>query len=236
MKVGAVYVTPAHQYPTGAVLSADRRAALLAWAAKRSAWIVEDDYDGEYRYDREPIGALQGLSPERVIYIGSASKTLAPALRMGWVLSPELLIHHLSQAKLDADRGSAGIDQLTLAEFIDRGYLDRHLRRTRLIYRRRRAQLANALGLYLPGFPIGGVAAGLHLTLDLPEGTDETAVIVEASRRRIHVHGMRAYEARKGSGKPTLLIGYCCLPEAEIQDGAKALAAAIHAVRRRTSR
>jgi GntR family transcriptional regulator/MocR family aminotransferase len=236
MKVGAVYVTPAHQYPTGAVLSADRRAALLAWAAKRSTWIVEDDYDGEYRYDREPIGALQGLNPERVIYIGSASKTLAPVLRMGWVLSPEHLIHHLSQAKLDADRGSAGIDQLALAEFIDCGYLDRHLRRTRLIYRRRRAQLANALGKYLPGFPIGGVAAGLHLTLELPEDTDETAVIAEASRRRIQVHGMRAYEARKGSGRSALLIGYCCLPEAEIQEGAKALAAAIHAVLRRTGR
>jgi GntR family transcriptional regulator / MocR family aminotransferase len=88
LKVGAVYVTPAHQYPTGAVLSPERRAALLAWAEQRSAFVVEDDYDGEYRYDRDPIGALQGLAPERVIYIGSASKTLAPALRTGWVLSP----------------------------------------------------------------------------------------------------------------------------------------------------
>ena len=233
LKVGAVYVTPAHQYPTGAVLPAERRAALLAWAERQRAWIVEDDYDGEYRYDRQPIGALQGLSPDQVIYIGSASKTLAPALRMGWVVSPQSLIHDLGRAKLDADRGSSAVDQLAFAEFINHGYLDRHLRRTRLIYSRRRAQLAVALSLYLPGYPIRGVAAGLHLTLELPEDTDETAVVADALRRGIHVHGMMHYRARKESGKPALLIGYCRLPEAEIKECAKALAAAIHAVRRR---
>lgn len=234
LKVGAVYVTPAHQYPTGAVLPAERRAALLDWAEKQRAWIVEDDYDGEYRYDRQPIGALQGLSPEQVVYIGSASKTLAPALRMGWLISPQSLIHDLSQAKLDADRGSSTLDQLALAEFINRGYLDRHLRRARLIYSRRRAQLAAALSLYLPECPIRGVAAGLHLTLELPEDADETAVVADALRHGIHVHGMMAYRARGEFGKPALLIGYCRLPETDIEECAKALAAAIHGVRRGT--
>ncbi|MGH7155464.1 MAG: PLP-dependent aminotransferase family protein [Acetobacteraceae bacterium] len=227
LDVGAAYVTPAHQYPTGAVLSAARRVALLAWARKQGAFVLEDDYDGEYRYDREPVGTLQGLDSERVIYIGSASKILAPALRIGWILSPQSLVGHLTQAKLDADRGSPGIDQLALAEFIERGDLDRHLRRTRLIYRRRRAQLANALGIHLPSYPIRGVAAGLHLILELPAGADETAIVTEALRRGIHVHGLKAYKSRPKRAQPALLLGYCRLSEADIREGTKALASVI---------
>lgn len=234
LRVGAVYVTPAHQYPTGAVLSPTRRAALLAWAEERSAFVIEDDYDGEYRYDREPIGALQGLSLERVIYIGSASKTLAPALRMGWVLSPGSLIHELTQAKLDADRGSSGIDQLTVSEFIQRGDLDRHLRRTRLIYSRRRARLAATLGAHLPGYSIGAVAAGLHLTLELGRDADETAIVAEAARRGIYVHGLSPYRARPSVGPPTLLLGYCRLSDQDIDAGAKALAAVVRSAGRRS--
>lgn len=232
LRVGAVYVTPAHQYPTGAVLSAERRTALLSWADKQDAFVVEDDYDGEYRYDREPIGALQGLSPERVIYIGSASKILAPALRIGWMLSPQSLIRDLSQAKLDADRGSSGIDQLALAEFIDGGHLDRHLRRTRLIYSRRRAQLASALRSHLAGYPIGGVAAGLHLTLELPKQADETAIVEEARRCGVYVHGLSSYRSQPRSGKPALLLGYCRLREGAIDDSANALAKIISGLAR----
>ncbi len=229
LRAEAVYVTPAHQYPTGAVLSAARRVALLAWAREKGAFVVEDDYDGEYRYDREPIGALQGLDPERVIYIGSASKTLAPGLRVGWLLSPQSLVGDLAQAKLDADRGSPAIDQLALAEFIERGHLDRHLRRTRLIYSRRRAQLAAALRSYLPQCPIRGVAAGLHLILDLPTGANETAIVAEAARRGIHVHGLKAYRSRHTEVQPALLLGYCRLFEADMREGVKALAALINA-------
>jgi GntR family transcriptional regulator/MocR family aminotransferase len=227
LKVGAVYVTPAHQYPTGAVLSPERRTALLSWADKQDAFVVEDDYDGEYRYDREPIGALQGLSPERVVYLGSASKTLAPALRIGWVLSPQSLIQDLSQAKLDADRGSSGIDQLALAEFIEGGHLDRYLRRTRLIYGRRRAQLAAALSRRLAGYSIGGVAAGLHLTLALPKHTDETGIVEEARRRGIYVHGLRSYRSQPRAGQPALLLGYCRLTDAAIDESASALATVV---------
>jgi GntR family transcriptional regulator/MocR family aminotransferase len=224
LRVGAVYITPAHQYPTGAVLSAARRTALLAWANQQDAFVLEDDYDGEYRYDREPIGALQGLEPERVIYIGSASKTLAPALRIAWVLSPQSLIRELSAAKLDADRGSSVIDQLALAEFIERGHLDRHLRRTRLIYSRRRTQLAAALRSQLAAYPIGGVAAGLHLTLELPKQADETAIVDEARRRGVFVHGLRSYRSKPRAGQPALLLGYCRLADGAINDSASALA------------
>ena len=227
LHVGAVYVTPAHQYPIGAVLSAARRVALLAWARKQGAFVLEDDYDGEYRFDREPIGALQGLDPERVIYIGSASKILAPGLRIGWVLAPQSLVRDLAQAKLDADRGSPAVDQLALAEFIERGHLDRHLRRTRRIYSHKRAQLATALRTYLPQCRIRGVAAGLHLILELPMGADETAIVAEASRRAIYVHGLKAYRSQHSSAEPVLLLGYCRLTQADVKKGAKAIAAVI---------
>ncbi len=227
LKVGAVYVTPAHQYPTGAVLSPGRRRALLAWAEQRGAFVVEDDYDGEYRYDRDPIGALQGLAPERVIYIGSVSKTLAPALRIGWVLSPRSLIADLSRVKLEADRGSPGIDQLALSEFIQSGHFDRHLRRTRLIYSHRRGLLAAALKTHLSELSIRGVAAGLHLTLELPRCTKEKEIVTEAGRRGIQVYGLGAYRKRPEAGSPALLLGYCRMADKKIIDGVKSLAAVV---------
>lgn len=224
LKVGAVLVSPAHQYPTGAVLSPERRSRLIAWAEQRGVFVVEDDYDGEYRYDREPVGALQGLAPEGVIYIGSASKILAPALRVGWILLPAGFVQELSQIKLDADRGSPTIDQLAMAQFIDRGDLDRHLRRTRLLYRQRREFLAAALRAELPGLRIRGVRAGLHLTLQLPRGTDETAIITEARRHSISVYGTRVYHARPDAAPPALLLGYCRLSERDAVEGVRRLA------------
>jgi GntR family transcriptional regulator/MocR family aminotransferase len=223
-EVGAVLVTPAHQYPTGAVLAPERRSALLAWADRTGGFVVEDDYDGEYRYDREPIGALQGLAPEHVIYIGSASKILAPALRAGWVLAPESLIGSLLRFKLEADRGSAALDQLALAEFIDSGNLDRHLRRTRLIYRHRRELLAATLRACLPDLRVQGVAAGLHLILELPEEMDEAAVVAATGRRSVGIYGVRAYRSDPGSGPPALLLGFCRITEADLAEGVKRLA------------
>ena len=125
----------------GSVLAPERRAALLEWAARQRAVIIEDDYDAEYRYDREPIGALQGLAPDRVVYVGSASKVLSPALRLGWLVVPPDLVSAIARAKLQADNGSPTPEQLALAEFIDTGAFDSHLRRTRHIYRRRRDAL-----------------------------------------------------------------------------------------------
>ena len=141
----ALVLTPSHQWPTGAVLSARSRAAAVRWARERDALIVEDDYDAEYRYDRAPIGALQGLAPDRVIYAGTASKTLAPGLRLGWLVLPPQLVDRVAEAKLLADRGSPVLDQLAFADFLDRGEFDRHLRRMRPVYRRRRDALLAAL-------------------------------------------------------------------------------------------
>ncbi|MBV8346143.1 MAG: PLP-dependent aminotransferase family protein [Mycolicibacterium sp.] len=145
LDVGAVLTAPAHSYPTGAVLSAERRAALATWANERDRLIVEDDYDAEFRYDRAPVGALQGLSPERVVYAGCASKTLTPALRLGWMVLPRWLIDDVAQQKLLDDMGSTVVEQLAMARFIDAGALTRHLRRVRPIYRRRREATLDAV-------------------------------------------------------------------------------------------
>ena len=160
-RVGAVLVTPAHQYPTGVVLSADRRQRLFAWAERRNAFIFEDDYDAEFRYDRAPIGALQGLRPERVVYGGSASKVLAPGLRLGWFIAPAPLADRMAALKKSRDQGSPALDQLAFADFVARGELGRHLRRMRPIYRARRDRLIDALGRHLPELEPVGAAAGL---------------------------------------------------------------------------
>jgi GntR family transcriptional regulator/MocR family aminotransferase len=222
LDVGAVLVTPAHQFPTGVVLAPERRPALLAWAARRRAMIVEDDYDAEYRYDREPVGALQGLAPDHVAYLGSVSKTLAPALRLGWVLLPQALVDRVALAKLHADHGSPTLDQLALADFVERGALDRHLRKMRPIYRRRRDALVAALAARLPGLPVAGVAAGLHIMVHLPAGTDEDALADAALSRAMRLYGVGPHRTRPGP--PALLLGYGSLTDADITAGVELLA------------
>ena len=224
---GAVLVTPAHQYPTGAVLSPERRAVLLEWAERTRGFIIEDDYDAEYRYDREPIGALQGLAPDRVVYVGSASKVLSPALRLGWLVLPPSLITDMVRAKMQADRGSSAFEQLAFADFLNRGELDRHLRRTRPIYRRRRDALVTALNTRLRRFPIQGIAAGLHFMIELERGLDEETVVAAAARRSVRVYAARIYRANPRKGPPALLVGYGGIPESAIPEGVAQLAAAI---------
>jgi GntR family transcriptional regulator/MocR family aminotransferase len=221
----AVVVTPAHQHPTGALLSPDRRAALCGWLRANDAIAVEDDYDAEYRYDRAAVGALQGLEPERVVYAGSTSKTLAPALRLGWLVVPGGLLEAVRAEKTIADRGTARIEQLAFADFLARGELDRHLRRMRASYRARRDALIEALQDEIPEAEIVGIAAGLHVTVRLAGG-DEDALREEAARRRIVFETMRDY--RPGDDGPlTLLLGYGQVPEAAIRAGMRELAAAI---------
>jgi GntR family transcriptional regulator / MocR family aminotransferase len=231
LDVGAVLVTPAHQYPTGALLEPARRAALLEWAARRRAIILEDDYDAEYRYDREPVGALQGLAPDRVVYIGSASKMLAPALRQGWLVVPADLVDDVRQAKHSADRGSPALEQLAFAAFLEAGELDRHLRRTRVIYRRRRDALTAALAKYLPGCAIHGVAAGLHLLVDLPRRCNEARVVALAAERDMRVYGAAAYFARPDAAPPALLLGYGGLRDGETDGIDRAVAELARIVR-----
>jgi GntR family transcriptional regulator/MocR family aminotransferase len=163
----AVIVTPAHQFPTGAVLSSARRAALIEWAERDERLIIEDDFDSELRYDGARVGALQGLAPERVAYIGSASKRLVPAMRLGWMLVPSWLGWQLISVKAIEDRGSEATGQLALHDFIARGELDRHLRRTRQRYARRREALLEAVARHLPQARLSDGTAGLYELAEL---------------------------------------------------------------------
>jgi GntR family transcriptional regulator / MocR family aminotransferase len=225
----AVVLTPAHQHPTGVVLSGERRAALLGWMRERGAIAIEDDYDAEYRYDRAAVGALQGLDPERVVYAGSSSKTLAPALRIGWLVAPAELVEPIRAEKLLADRGTARIEQLALADFIARGDLDRYLRRMRVRYRARRDALVAALEDELPEVSVSGIAAGLHATVGLPAGADERAIQAEAERRRVLIGVMGDARIGERPLPPSLLLGYAYTPEPAIVPGVREIAAAVRA-------
>ncbi len=221
--VDALMVTPAHQFPLGVVLSARRRAQLVDWLATTGAPLLEDDYDAEYRYDRAPVGALQGLAPEAVVYAGSVSKTLAPGLRLGWILPTERLAPAVVAAKLRDDLGTPVVEQLALADFIERGELDRHLRRTRGVYRARRDTLVAALQRALPGAEPTGVAAGLHLVVPLPEGTDERALLSAARERGIGLSGLSEHSVAERP--PALLLGYGRISEPAIGPAVEVLSA-----------
>ena len=223
---GAVILTPAHQWPTGSVLSARNRADLIRWAASRCAVIVEDDYDAEFRYDRTPVGALQGLAPDHVVYAGSASKTLAPGLRLGWLVLPARLTEPLAAAKIAADRGSPALEQMALADFVTRGELDRHLRRMRPVYRRRRDALLEALARHLPWAEPAGVSAGLHLVTWLPPELDEAAVAGTALRAGVALDTVGPYRI-SNPGPGGLIFGYATVSERAIAEGVARLARAI---------
>ncbi len=229
--VDAVVLTPAHQHPTGVVLAGERRTELLAWLRDHDAIAIDDDYDAEYRYDRAAIGALQGLDPERVVYAGSASKTLAPALRIGWLVLPSSLIEPMADAKRHVDHQTDRIEQHAFADFLVRGELDRHLRRMRGSYRARRDALIQALAEELPETSVSGIAAGLHATVALPDSDDEDAIVEEARRRRIEVSPMAENWADPTGRPPTLLLGYGQIQEAAIRPAVRALAEAVMSVR-----
>jgi GntR family transcriptional regulator/MocR family aminotransferase len=222
----AVILTPSHQWPTGSVLSARNRAAVLRWAAERDAVVIEDDYDAEYRYDRTPVGALQGLAPHRVVYAGSASKTLAPGLRLGWFVMPGHLAEPMAAAKIAADRGSPALEQLVLADLITRGEFDRHLRRMRPIYRRRRDALLTALARRLPDLEPVGVSAGLHLVAWLPPHLDEATVVDAAARAGVGIDCVTPYRISH-PGPGGLIFGYAAVNEQAITEGVDILAGVI---------
>jgi GntR family transcriptional regulator/MocR family aminotransferase len=219
-------LTPSHQWPTGGVLSPEARAAVITWAQRMGALILEDDYDAEYRYDRAPVGAIQGLDPDRVVYAGTASKTLAPGFRLGWIILPAELVEPFAEAKLLADRGSPILDQLTFADFLSRGEFDRHLRRMRPIYRSRRDALLAALTEHLPELQPAGIAAGLHLVAWLPAHLGEETVIAAAAREGVAVAGVSPYRLSPAA-RGGLIFGYSNLNERQITDGVTRLARAI---------
>jgi GntR family transcriptional regulator / MocR family aminotransferase len=220
----AVVVTPAHQSPTGVVLAAARRHALAEWASRHDAFIVEDDYDSEFRYDREPVGVLQGIAPDRVFALGTVSKSLAPAVRLGWVIAPPALAGAVAEAKLLSDRGTSGLDQLALAALLRSGRYDRHLRKMRGVYARRRTALIDALGRHAPGVRLTGLAAGFHAVAHLPASADEDAVVAEARRRSVGLYGMAPFRATRGAAPPQLVLGFGLVNERAIETGIAAVA------------
>jgi GntR family transcriptional regulator/MocR family aminotransferase len=224
----AALLTPAHQFPLGAALAPARRAALVEWARDSGAYLIEDDYDAEYRYDRDPVGALQGLAPERVVYGGSASKTLAPALRLGWLLLPEELYAAVLERKAFAGP-SPVLPQLALAEWLLSGEFHRHLRRMRLRYRRRRDAIAAALRTRLGDPEIEGIAAGLHVVARLPERIDGAALALAAHERGVGIHPLGWHRVEQAPGESALVLGYAGLGEREIEKGIDLLAELIRA-------
>jgi GntR family transcriptional regulator / MocR family aminotransferase len=222
--VRAVVLTPTHQFPTGIALAPERRRALIAWAAERDAFIVEDDYDAEFRYDRAPVGALQGLAPDRVVLIGSTSKSLAPALRLGWLVCPSALLDAVSEEKKLSDRGSPTIEQLSLAMLIESGRYDRHLRQMRRVYGARRDRLVEALGVHAPATRLHGLAAGFHAVAELTREQDEQSIIDQASERSVGIYGMSAYRPSGLEGPPQLVLGFGNLTEAAIEQGIRTIA------------
>jgi GntR family transcriptional regulator / MocR family aminotransferase len=224
----AVLVTPAHQFPTGVVLAPERRAQLLAWAEETNAFVIEDDFDSEFRYDRPPVGSLQGLMPERVLYCGTASKTLAPTLRLGWIVTPRELVWPLVEQVLYTVISPPRLEQRAFTDFLLRGELDRHLRRMRLRYRRRRDVLVRELERQLPELAVRGLAAGLYVEAVLPKGTDEGRVLEEARARGVALSGMSEHCA-EAVREPALLLGYAVAPEPSLRRAITVLAEAVRA-------
>jgi GntR family transcriptional regulator / MocR family aminotransferase len=220
----AVMVTPAHQYPTGVVLSPRRRAELVAWAAEVDGVVLEDDYDAEFRYDRDPVGCLQALCPQRVVLLGSVSKTLAPGLRLGWLVAPPPLAEAVRDARATSDLGSPVLDQYALAELLASGAYERQLRQLRRRYRARRDALTGALARWLPGAVVHGVSAGIQLYVELPPGLDEAAVVAAAAERGVAVEGVAPL--RIAGGPPALVLGFARLPEHRIAEAVRLLAEA----------
>ncbi len=209
----AVLLTPAHQFPIGAVLAARRRRAVLDWANAVDGLVIEDDYDGEFRYDRQPVGAIQALDPERVVYAGSVSKTLAPGIRLGWLAVPATLVADVVAARAAADGGSSVVDQLALAELMQSGEYDRVVRRARSAYRRRRDRLVEVLARHSPAATVTGIAAGLHALVELPPGVTEIDAVRAAATRGLRIDALGDYATDRHDGSPSLVVGYSRPPE-----------------------
>ncbi|WP_328319202.1 MocR-like pyridoxine biosynthesis transcription factor PdxR [Streptomyces sp. NBC_00388] len=210
---GAVLMTPAHQFPMGVPLHPDRRTAAVDWARTTGGVVLEDDYDGEFRYDRQPVGALQGLDPGRVVYCGTASKSIAPGLRLGWLVLPGEMVGQVLEAKGPSDWMSSSLEQLTLAEFIASGAYDRHVRSMRLRYRRRRDQLVEALAERAPDIRVSGIAAGLHAVLELPPGTEQSVVQAAAWQGLALDGGAQFRHTGVRDGRDMLVVGYGTPPD-----------------------
>ncbi|WP_240359006.1 PLP-dependent aminotransferase family protein [Pyxidicoccus trucidator] len=221
-------VTPAHQFPLGVVMSERRRRALLAWAAREEAWVLEDDYDSEFRYVGRPPPALQGLTAEaRVLYTGTFSKVLSPALRLGYLVVPESLVDAFSTARVFVDRHSASLEQAVLTDFITQGHFSRHVRRMRVLYAARQEALVEAARRELRGLvDVSPLHTGMHLVGWLPEGVDDRAASAKAAQAGLQAFALSAFQLQ-GRPRGALLLGYACVPEEELAEGVSRLARAL---------
>ncbi|WP_370944554.1 PLP-dependent aminotransferase family protein [Amycolatopsis sp. cg5] len=222
---GTVMVTAAHQFPLGVPLDPERRRALLKWARDTDGLVIEDDYDAEHRYDRPALSAIKALDPERVVYLGSVSKVLAPALRIGWLVLPPSIRAEIVAAKYTHDLGCAPLPQATLARMLRSGGYDRHLRRTRRLYRRRRDALLDALATTFPDWRPIGIAAGLHVVVRLPDGADDNALSRELAGHGINAPSLASYAT--GSLFPGLVLGYAALTPDRLVAAVLAMRAAL---------
>jgi GntR family transcriptional regulator/MocR family aminotransferase len=226
----AALLTPAHQFPTGEALAPARRQRVLAWARATDALIVEDDYDAEFRYDRRPVAALQGEAPDRVLLLGSLAKTVSPAFGLGWAVVPQAWRDGFVAAAGPSGAGPSVVDQITFARLVESGAYDRHLRAQRGRYRRRRDIVIAALARELPRARVRGIAAGMHLLVELAgeRPPDAADVVRAAAARGVAVVDLRRYRATPGPST-TLVLGYGDIPDARVDDAVAALAAAVRA-------
>ncbi|GLY93676.1 PLP-dependent aminotransferase family protein [Actinoplanes sp. NBRC 103695] len=212
-----VVLTPAHQFPTGVVLSPARRRELLDWPGL----VIEDDYDAEHRYDRAPVAALQATAPSRVAYAGSTSKSLAPGMRLGWLIAPARLRPALLAAKHASDLGNPALPQLVLARLLATGDYERHLRAVRTRQRLRRDALLAGLREHLPSARVTGVAAGLHLVVTLPGDVPDTDLAARAAEAGVMVQPLSWHRHRPGP--PGLVLGYAALTPDRLREAAALL-------------
>ena len=208
----AALLTPAHQFPIGVALDPARRRQAISWAADNGSLLIEDDYDGEFRYDRQAVGAMQSLAPDHVVYAGTAAKSLAPGVRLGWLVVPEPLLDEVVETKRASGIAASALDQLTLADLIAGGGFDKHVRRVRLAYRRRRDQLVSMLSGHASGIEVSGIAAGLHALVHLPD-EDEAEVTARAAEHGLGLGGLTDFTAPGHERGAALVVGYATPPD-----------------------
>ncbi|WP_241623213.1 PLP-dependent aminotransferase family protein [Rosenbergiella australiborealis] len=219
-----IYTTPAHQYPSGAVLSISRRLSLIHHARQHGSWIIEDDYDGEFRHQGEPIASMQGITKDApIIYIGSFSKTLFPTLRLGFIVLPATVIEQAESVLHEIFRSSNRLQQVALADFIDSGEFARHLARMRRLYRQRQTALRRALNTYFSDCNILGGKSGMHLTLRLPSNSDDISIAAAANQQRLGVRAYSQYFQDPQQKQSGLVIGYGNTETSSIADAVERL-------------
>ncbi|MUK87838.1 aminotransferase class I/II-fold pyridoxal phosphate-dependent enzyme [Ornithinibacillus sp. L9] len=224
---GFVFILPSHQFPLGGTLTIQRRIQLIEYARKFNCYIVEDDYDSEFTYEGTPIPSVQGLKPDRVIYVGTFSKILSPSLRIGYVVLPTKLIDRFKKIKWFTDRHNSSLEQMILARFIKEGYIERHVRKMKRIYKQRREALVKSLNQHFSDCSILGHAAGMHLVVEFPSIKFSKRLIHWIQEHSVKIYSVEQYSILKGKHSNKIVMGYGSLPTEKIEEGVRRLKKAI---------